>query len=178
LGLPLSASPCVLYLLLAIPLFRNTFLDRSIDHATGLPFSFGLFQDFYSRHEPFKSDPDGIAAIGTTALVSISALNLAASDLLTLCPIFKGIMYLGGPFCFVMMHRWLFVRKWSAAIGTAIMVVSLIASSWATQVWHLVMTQGVLYAIGGSFLYFRVILSVDDWFIRRKGLAYGVMWVS
>jgi hypothetical protein len=87
-------------------------------------------------------------------------------------------MYLSGPFCFAMMHRWLFVRKWSAAIGTVIMVISLIASSWATQVWHLVMTQGVLYAIGGSFLYFRVILSVDDWFIRRKGLAYGVMWVS
>ncbi|KMU74087.1 hypothetical protein CISG_04016 [Coccidioides immitis RMSCC 3703] len=50
----------------------------------GLPFAYGLFQDFYTTHEPFKSDPSGIAAIGTTAL---------------------GMMYLGSPICFMAMQK-------------------------------------------------------------------------
>jgi len=36
----------------------------------GFPFSYGVFQEYYSTHEPFVSEPFGIAAIGTTALVS------------------------------------------------------------------------------------------------------------
>jgi hypothetical protein len=35
----------------------------------GFPFSFGVFQEYYSNHEPFSSAPSGIATIGTTALV-------------------------------------------------------------------------------------------------------------
>ncbi|EEP80141.1 predicted protein [Uncinocarpus reesii 1704] len=76
----------------------------------GLPFSYGLFQDFYTTHEPFKSDPSGIAAIGTTAL--------------------------------------------------------------------LVFTQGALYAVGGTLAYGPAIVFVDEWFVRRKGLAFGVMWAG
>jgi hypothetical protein len=46
-------------------LFANT-----VDLLIGFPFSFGIFQEYYSTHEPFVSKPYGIAAIGTTALVS------------------------------------------------------------------------------------------------------------
>lgn len=35
----------------------------------GFPFSFGVFQEYYSTHEPFSADPKGIAVIGTTATV-------------------------------------------------------------------------------------------------------------
>jgi hypothetical protein len=38
----------------------------------GFPFSYGIFQDYYTTHDPFKSKPSGIAAIGTSALVSLS----------------------------------------------------------------------------------------------------------
>ncbi|PGH11886.1 hypothetical protein AJ80_06951 [Polytolypa hystricis UAMH7299] len=123
----------------------------------GLPYSYGLFQDFYTTHEPFKSDPSGIPIIGTSAL---------------------GIMYLGSPVCFAAMQRWPLLRRWSTTAGLVILVVSLIATSFATAVWHLIFTQGVLYAIGGSLLYSPVILFVDEWFVRRKGLAFGVMWAG
>ena len=33
----------------------------------GFAFSFGVLQEYYTTHEPFKSQPKGIAAIGTTA---------------------------------------------------------------------------------------------------------------
>ncbi|KAK2799831.1 hypothetical protein FQN50_008352 [Emmonsiellopsis sp. PD_5] len=123
----------------------------------GFPYSFGLFQDYYTRNEPFKHDPSGIPVIGTTAL---------------------GIMYLGSPVCFAAMGRWPLVRRWSNPVGLVIMVVAMISSSYSTAVWHLIFTQGALYAIGGSLVYSPVIIFVDEWFIQRKGFAFGVMWAG
>lgn len=70
------------------------------------------------------------------------------------------------------------MRRISSIIGLAILIIALVASSFSTTVWHLILTQGFLYGIGGVLLYSPVIVFVDEWFIRRKGLAYGVMWVS
>lgn len=55
------------------------------------------------------------------------------------------------------------------------MILALVASSFSRRVWHFILTQGVLYAIGGRFLYSPAILYLDEWFVRRKGFAYGVM---
>lgn len=41
---------------------------------------------------------------------------------------------------------------------------------------RLILTQGVLYAIGSSLLYSLSILYLEEWFINRKGFAFGVMW--
>jgi hypothetical protein len=38
-------------------------------------------------------------------------------------------------------------------------------------------TQGVLYAIGGSIAYAPCVIYMDEWFVKRKGLAFGIMWV-
>lgn len=40
--------------------------------STGFPFSFGIFQNFYSTHPPFSEEASGIAVIGSTATVSDS----------------------------------------------------------------------------------------------------------
>lgn len=70
------------------------------------------------------------------------------------------------------------MRRISSYIGLVILIIALVSSSFSTAVWHLLLTQGVLYGIGGVLLYSPVIVFVDEWFVRRKGLAYGVMWVS
>lgn len=41
---------------------------------------------------------------------------------------------------------------------------------------QLILTQGVLYGIGGSLLYNPFLFYLDEWFIRRKGMAYGVFF--
>lgn len=87
-------------------------------------------------------------------------------------------MYLGSPICFLAMQRWSFVRKWSMTVGLVLLLLAMVASSFATAVWHLIVTQGCLYAIGGSLVYSPVIRFVDEWFVSRKGLAFGVMWVG
>ena len=98
--------------------------------------------------------------------------------LLTLDTSIKGIMYLGSPFSFALLQRFPLYRRHCAVLGLFIMVIGLVASSFATRVSHLILTQGVLYAIGGSMLYTPTIIFLDEWFIARKGLAFGVMWAG
>jgi hypothetical protein len=42
----------------------------------------------------------------------------------------------------------------------------------------LILTQGALYAVGRILLYSSVCLLVDEWFVRSKGIAFGVMWAG
>ena len=87
-------------------------------------------------------------------------------------------MYLDSPLIFMVLQRWPNLRRPSCAAGLVLMTISLLASSFSQSVWHLVLTQGVLYAIGGSLLYNPVLLLLDEWFVRRKGMAFGIMWVG
>lgn len=54
----------------------------------------------------------------------------------------------------------------------------MILASFANTVGQLIVTQGVLFAIGGSLVYSPAFLYLDQWFVRKKGLAYGVMWAG
>ncbi|KAI3318009.1 major facilitator superfamily transporter [Xylariaceae sp. AK1471] len=120
----------------------------------GFPFAFGVFQDYYNSHEPFAGQPH-IAVIGTSAM---------------------GIMYLTAPlimgFC-RMFGRW---TRWTPLLGLIIMSVALALSSFATTTTHLIVTQGIFYGIGGGIAYCPCIVYLDEWFVKRKGFAYGIMW--
>ena len=54
-------------------------------------------------------------------------------------------------------------------------IIALIGSSFATQVWHLIITQGILYGSGYLFIYYPVLNMLNEWFFERRGLAYGVL---
>ncbi|KAL8870244.1 MAG: hypothetical protein Q9174_003668, partial [Haloplaca sp. 1 TL-2023] len=123
----------------------------------GFPFTFGVFQEYYTTHEPFASAPSGIAAIGTSS---------------------TGIIYLSSPILFAVFKRWPNIRRISAVAGLVLNVASIMAASFATNVSHLILTQGVLYAVGGVLLYSPTIVFLDEWFIQRKGLAFGMMWAG
>ena len=140
---------------------------RAISHPTtsclkaetlaGFPFSFGVFQSYYTTHPPFAQHPTGIAVIGTCS---------------------TGIMYLFAPISLHALEAWPSVHRLSSVVGLIIIVSALIASSFSTRVWHLILTQGVLYAIGGSLLYSPTMFYLDEWFVKRKGLAFGIMWAG
>lgn len=102
----------------------------------GFPFTFGIFQSYYSTHAPFAGEPN-IAVICTCAM---------------------GIMYLAAPLIFGSMRmfgRWI---RWMPLIGLGIMCVALAASSFSHNVAQLIATQGVMYAIGGGLAYSPCIL--------------------
>ena len=90
----------------------------------------------------------------------------------------QGILYLSSPFIFALLSRYPHLRRWSGPLGLLITVVGFFSSSFANSIGGLVATQGVIAAIGGGLLYSPVTLYMDEWWVRRKGLAYGVMLAS
>lgn len=70
------------------------------------------------------------------------------------------------------------LSAWSPLLGIFIMSGALVAASFATTVPQLVGTQGVLFAIGSSISYCPCIAFLNEWFDRRKGMAYGIMWAG
>jgi hypothetical protein len=87
-------------------------------------------------------------------------------------------MYMIGVLLFPAYKRWPNLANRSKWAGLPIMAIAMIAASFASKVKHLILTQGTLYAIGGSIVYYPTLVFLDEWFIVRKGLAFGVMWVS
>lgn len=123
----------------------------------GFPFSFGVFQEHYSTHEPFAGEPN-IAVVGTCSM---------------------GIMYLTAPLILGtgrMFGRWM---RWMPICGLLIMCLALALSSFSQTVAHLIVTQGVIYGVGGGIAYCPCIL-VSPLFFRfihlssRGGIASGV----
>ncbi|KZL69050.1 major facilitator superfamily transporter [Colletotrichum incanum] len=120
----------------------------------GFPFAFGVFQSHYSTNPPFAGQPN-IAVIGTCAM---------------------GIMYLSGPIVIGLLRLFPRESRHAPILGLLVMCVALAASSFSHTVFHLIVTQGVFYAVGGAIAYCPCILYIDQWFVRRKGFAYGIMW--
>ena len=63
-------------------------------------------------------------------------------------------------------------------LGLFLLTSSLITASFVTRVVHLIISQGLLYGIGGALLYNPFLFYIDKWFVMRKGLAYGVFWAG
>lgn len=123
----------------------------------GLAFSYGVLQEYYTTHEPFSSHPGGIPAVGTTA---------------------TGLGYLTMPL-FVFMYR-RFPRARIISLWTSLpcLAAALIGASFANTVGELIFFQGVLYALAGNALIVPTFTFLDEWFVRRKNLAIGIMWAG
>jgi len=57
-------------------------------------------------------------------------------------------------------------------------IASLVAASFATKVWHLIVTQGLVYGIGFLVLYYALLSMLNEWFVERRGLAYGILFAA
>lgn len=58
------------------------------------------------------------------------------------------------------------------------MCLSLALGSFSQNITHLVLSQGVGFGIGGCIAYSPSILYMDEWFVNRKGLAFGITWAG
>ena len=126
----------------------------------GYSLSFGVFQGYYttSPASPFFAvDSAFVATVGTT-------LN--------------GLMYLMMPITFTVLTRYPGLRPYCGSTGLLIATASLIMSSFATHIWQLLVCQGILGAIGSGLLFAPTTLYLDEWFIARKGIAYGTLWAG
>jgi MFS family permease len=59
-------------------------------------------------------------------------------------------------------------------VGNIICPLALILASFAYEMWHVFLTQGVLFGLGASFIWFPCIGASQQWFSERRGLAIGL----
>ncbi|EIW81101.1 MFS general substrate transporter [Coniophora puteana RWD-64-598 SS2] len=113
------------------------------------------FQDFYTSQE---SNIPG--AIGQDALVSLAGAVGA------------GLTWSGSIFVNPLMTRVKDVRIITVA-GAFIMCFGLFFASFNTKLWHLYLTQALMYGIGSSMYYFPIMSIAPVYFDRHRGFAMG-----
>ncbi|KAG0253340.1 hypothetical protein DFQ27_007482 [Actinomortierella ambigua] len=113
--------------------------------------SFGAYQDLYVK-DMYK----------TVSTSQISLVGCLTPAIMNLSGLFTGSFadYFG--------------YRTSALLGSLIMTVALLMTSVSSQLWHLYLTQGALYGIGGSLAFLTSITIPSQWFKRRRGLATGI----
>lgn len=119
----------------------------------GFPLSFGVFQNYYSQLPEFKDDPF-IAVVGTTA---------------------SGISYMAAPIVIPLIKRFSVYRHYMIWIGWPLCLLGLVAGSLARTLATLIVTQGVMYGVGFTISYYPIISMVNEYWIARKGMAYGIL---
>ncbi|PYH74595.1 putative MFS monocarboxylate transporter [Aspergillus vadensis CBS 113365] len=117
----------------------------------------GIFQEYFETHNDLEGGKGGLAIMGTTA---------------------TGILYLLSPVTFTLLTRYPHLPKSCAFVGLALSVGGSLLSSFATTVWQMIVTQGVICGLGNGLVFSPTTLYLDQWFVRRKGLAYGIMWAG
>ncbi|ORY95385.1 major facilitator superfamily domain-containing protein [Syncephalastrum racemosum] len=60
------------------------------------------------------------------------------------------------------------------AMGSVLMCLGIILCGFSHEVWHVYLTQGLLYGIGASWIYMSVISVIPQWFTTRRGTAMGI----
>lgn len=132
-----------------LPLNLDT--DRS---TTGFPTSYGIFQAYYSSLPDFASNSQKIAVIGTLA---------------------QGLYYLGAPFAAALTKRFPQYRKHQILLGWPLCILGLLCASFANSVPALIATQGLLYGLGFVILTYPILQMVSEWWITRRGMAFGLI---
>ncbi|KAK3116882.1 hypothetical protein LTR53_002252 [Teratosphaeriaceae sp. CCFEE 6253] len=124
----------------------------------GFAMTFGIFQEVYSKRQVVKGAGSATGVIGTTM---------------------NGVMYLSMPFLSTWLgrERWIPWRRSVAITGTILASASFLISSWSEEVWHLILLQGILAALGNTMLYTPTTLWLDEWFRDgNRATAYGVQF--
>ncbi|KAE9379484.1 MFS general substrate transporter [Stipitochalara longipes BDJ] len=120
----------------------------------GFPISFGVFEEYYSTIPEFKGSSSKIALIGTLA---------------------QGLSYLGAPFSATIAKRFPRYQRQQIWLGWPLCILGLVCGSFTTTVNGLIITQGIMYGVGFVTLYYPIISMVDEWWVARKGMAFGII---
>lgn len=118
--------------------------------------TYGIYQQFYHDHDAFPGSESATGVVGTTM---------------------NGVMYLTMPILSTILDsgkyaKW---RRLVAIVGIIISSIGFLASSWTTEVWQLILLQGVVAPFGSAMLFSPTTLFLDEYFKGgKRATAYGV----
>ncbi|KAK2882582.1 hypothetical protein FQN49_000194 [Arthroderma sp. PD_2] len=122
----------------------------------GFNITFGVFQEHHGRLPQFQHNPN-IPVIGTVA---------------------TSMVFLGTPFAAPLIRRFHTWRQFMVIAGSVLCVISLVWASFANSVPELIASQGALYGIGVLVVYAPLVSMLNEWFVERRGFAYGVVFAG
>lgn len=121
----------------------------------GFPLSYGILQRYYlSSDSEYHNETTYLTMIGTIAI---------------------GAPYCLGILSVLPLTRWPQYRRSMVMTGCFICAISLLASSFGTKLWHLLLTQGIGYAAGFICLYNPLLSMLNEWYSEKRGIAYGIL---
>ncbi|KAJ2160242.1 hypothetical protein GGF46_002403 [Coemansia sp. RSA 552] len=115
----------------------------------------GVYQEYYVIEE-----------FSTMPTASISWIGSVQNTMLNLCGVFVGIL------------SQIYDARIMCAVGSLCMGLSFILASFSTQIWQLVLTQGMLYGSAASFPYILGVTVPLQWIKKRRGLALAVVYMG
>ncbi|KAI8643909.1 major facilitator superfamily domain-containing protein [Parasitella parasitica] len=59
-------------------------------------------------------------------------------------------------------------------VGTIVSPLALILASFATELWHVYLSQGILFGIGSAFVFSPSVTLPSQWFTAKRALATGI----
>ncbi|KAI9480577.1 MAG: major facilitator superfamily domain-containing protein [Benjaminiella poitrasii] len=130
----------------------GAFLVQVTSFGTGT--SWGVMQDYFQQHM-FSDTPNAavnLSFVGTIAMVFMNA----TSPIIQICVSIFGIRYV-------------------LIVGTIFVGLGLEMAGFSSQIWHLYLTQGVVFGMGASCIYVAIMGVAPQWFTKRRGLALGII---
>ncbi|KIP03451.1 hypothetical protein PHLGIDRAFT_110846 [Phlebiopsis gigantea 11061_1 CR5-6] len=128
-----------------------------IFHVIGINSIYGIFQEFYTSSSTNIED-----ARGQDALVSLVGT------------IGTGLTWSGSIYANPLFARAKSVQPIMLA-GVFIMSMGIVLASFSSRLWHLYLTQGILYGIGAALYYFPVLALTPAYFDKHRGFALGLI---
>ncbi|SPO05433.1 related to monocarboxylate transporter [Cephalotrichum gorgonifer] len=121
-------------------------------HSWGISAAYSVFLAHYLKESTFA---------GATALMYATIGSLSIGVTLLISPLVTIIA------------RELGTRP-TMLIGAVLQSTSLVCASLSTKIWHLFLSQGVLFGIGMGFLFLPSYGIISQWFTKRRALANGI----
>lgn len=108
-------------------------------------------QDYFEQNV-YRDSAVNLSFVGTIALVCINSV----SPIVQICVSRFGIRIV-------------------LIAGTIFVGLGLILAGFSTEIWHLYLTQGVMFGFGASCVYVAAMGVGPQWFTKRRGMALGII---
>lgn len=125
---------------------------RSRRHTWGLNSSYAVFLAYYLSNNIFPN---------ATALEYAFIGGLSISQALIISPV-------------ATMTTRLYGTRTTLLIGVLFETASFIAASFASEIWHLFLSQGICFGWGMGFQFVGSVVIAPQWFTTRRSLANGI----
>ncbi|KAJ5595376.1 uncharacterized protein N7459_001584 [Penicillium hispanicum] len=121
-------------------------------HTWGINSSYGVFLSYYLSNNVFPN---------ATSLSYAFTGGLSISCALLVAPLATYLIHVFGTRCVL-------------NLGVFFETLSLIGSSFASQEWHIFLSQGVCFGWGMGFLFVGSVGIAPQWFQKRRSVAMGI----